>query len=73
MPDIHYTDAMITIMVGGGFAFAIWSSTQLNRLQIKIMKLEKRLTKKIAKANAQGALLVQGYFDKLIQKQGENR
>lgn len=70
MPDIHYTDAMISVMVAGGFAFAIWVNFQLQKLSHKMMKLEKRLIKKIAKANAAGALLVREYFDKIMAERG---
>lgn len=71
MPDIHYTDAMISVLVGGGFGFVIWCNFQMRRIDRKMMKLEKRLTKKIAKANATGALMVQKYFDKLTTQQGK--
>lgn len=66
MPEIHYTDAMISVMVAGGIAFAIWANFQIQKVTRKVMKLEKRLIKKIAKSNAEGAKLVREYFDKIM-------
>lgn len=78
MPEIHYSDALLTVIFGGMIGFGVWMTQHLSRLQLmllkhsaesekKISKLEKRLLKKIAQSNAAGAKIVRDYFDQLTQ------
>lgn len=66
MPEIDYNSALLTVIFCGAFGFALWSVRQFTKLQLAILKLEKRMTKKIARSNAEGAKLVRDYFDRLM-------
>ena len=66
LPDVHYNDALLTLLFASGLSFMIWSIKQFARLTAQIFKLEKRLTKKIDKSNKEGARLVMKQFDQLM-------
>lgn len=55
MPDIHYTDALLTVIFAGGIAFMLWSVQQFNKLERRMMKHEKKMRKFFIKANQEGA------------------
>lgn len=55
MPDIHYTDALLTVIFAGGIAFMLWSVQQFNKLERRMMKHEKKMRKFFVKANQEGA------------------
>lgn len=71
MPDIHYNDAILTVLFGGGFAFMLWSIRKFDNVSEEIIKSERRMMKKISKANKRGAKIVQTHMDTLtMQLQG---
>jgi hypothetical protein len=55
MPDIHYTDALLTVLFGGGIGFMLWSVKQFNRIEMQIIRTEKKMRKALIKANMKGA------------------
>lgn len=74
--DIHYTDAILTVLFGAGVAFMLWSVREFMRLNVALVKhqkaadkrmakFEKQIRKQIVVANAEGAKIVANYFDAL--------
>lgn len=58
MPDIHYTDAILTLLFAGQLYFGRWVVMRFMAIDRRMVKSERRMKKYFKKANLQGAQIV---------------
>lgn len=70
VPELHFTDGLLSIISAGGFVFALWSIKQFRKLEISIIETREKTIKLFNKANKKGAKRVEHKFE-LLQAQIE--
>lgn len=70
MPELHFTDGLLSLISAGGFVFALWSVKQFRKLEISIIEAREITIKLFNKANKKGAKRVEKKFE-LLQAQIE--
>jgi len=58
LPDIHYTDAILTVLFSAQVGFGIWVVNRFAKLEKAMMRHDRKLRKSFRKANLKGAEIV---------------
>lgn len=70
VPELHFTDGLLSLISAGGFIFILWSVKQFRKLEISIVDARDHTIRLFNKANKKGAKRVEKKFE-LLQAQIE--
>lgn len=70
VPELHFTDGLLSLISAGGFVFVLWSVKQFRKLEISITDARDHTIRLFNKANKKGAKRVEKKFE-LLQAQIE--